>query len=311
MCIQTKKLLRSLQMFKRIGLFLLTNIAVIATVTIITQVFGLEPYMNANGINYQALLIFCSIWGMVGSFISLALSKFMAKRMMGVKIVEPNGQFSSLVNTVHRLAKAANLPKMPEVGVYDSPEVNAFATGPSKSNSLVAVSSGLLNSMTEDEVEGVLAHEIAHIANGDMVTMALVQGVVNAFVMFFARIAAFAVQNFLRGDDDDGEGFSFMINFVLIMVFQIAFGILGSVVVAFFSRYREFRADSGGARLAGREKMVAALKRLQSQFESGNFKDDEPSMNAMKISTKGSRFAALLSTHPPLSTRIKALEMNA
>jgi len=141
--------------------------------------------------------------------------------------------------------------------------------------------------------------------------MALVQGVVNAFVMFFARIAAFAVQNFLRGDDDEGEGFSFMINFVLIMVFQIAFGILGSVVVAFFSRYREFRADSGGARLAGREKMVAALKRLQSQFESGNFKDDDPSMNAMKISTKASRFAALLSTHPPLSTRIKALEMNA
>ncbi len=298
-------------MFKRVGLFLLTNIAVIAMVTIITQVFGLEPYMNANGLNYQALLIFCAIWGMVGSFISLAMSKFMAKQMMGVKIVEQNGQFSGLVNTVHRLAKAANLPKMPEVGVYDSPEVNAFATGPSKSNSLIAVSTGLLNGMTEDEVEGVLAHEIAHVANGDMVTMALVQGVVNAFVMFFARIAAFAVQNFLRGDDDEGEGFSYMINFVLIMVFQIVFGILGSVVVAFFSRYREFRADSGGAQLAGREKMVAALKRLQNQFERGNFNDDAPSMNAMKISTKASRFAALLSTHPPLSTRIKALQMNA
>lgn len=300
-------------MFKRVGLFLITNIAVIAMVTIITNLFGLEPYMNSYGINYQALLIFCGIWGMVGSFVSLMMSKWMAKMSMGVKIIEPHGQYSSLVNTVHRLAKAANLPKMPEVGIYNSPEVNAFATGPSKSNSLVAVSTGLLDNMTSDEVEGVLAHEVAHIANGDMVTMALIQGVVNAFVMFFARIAAFAVQNALRGDDEEGEGFSYMINFVLVIAFQIVFGILGSMVVAFFSRYREYRADSGGARLAGRGKMIAALQRLERQFEAGRFDKhaDNEAINAMKISSKGGRLSALLSTHPPLKTRIKALEMNA
>ena len=147
-------------------------------------------------------MIFCLVWGMVGSFISLQMSKWMAKRSMGVQVVEANGQFSNLVNTVHRLARMANLPKMPEVGVYESAEVNAFATGPSKSNSLVAVSTGLLRSMSEDEIEGVLAHEVAHIANGDMVTMTLAQGVINAFVMFFARVVAFAIDNALRSDND-------------------------------------------------------------------------------------------------------------
>ncbi len=298
-------------MFKRVGLFIITNIAIMAMITIVINVFGLEPYMSQYGQNYQSLLIFCAIFGMGGSFISLQISRWMAKRSMGVQLIEGNGQFSGLYNTVQRLSNSANLPKMPEVGIYNSPEVNAFATGPSKSKALVAVSTGLLDSMTQDEVEGVLAHEIAHIANGDMVTLTLIQGVVNTFVMFFARIAAFAVQNALRSDDDEGEGMGFFLNFALIMVFQMVFGLLGSIVVAFFSRYREYRADSGAARLAGREKMIAALKRLEAQHSAGRFvKNEDQAINAMKISSKDG-LMALLSTHPPLSSRIKALEMNA
>lgn len=297
-------------MFKRISLFLIMNIAVILTISIIMNLLGVKPYLNANGLDYEALLIFCGIWGMVGSFISLAMSKFLAKSMMGVQIIDSqNGQYSRLVNTVHRLANAANLPKVPEVGVYNSPEVNAFATGPSKSNSLVAVSTGLLNNMNEDEIEGVLAHEIAHIANGDMVTMALVQGVINAFVMFFARIAAFAIQNAMKSDDDDrpvGHSWSYILT---TMAFEMLFGFIGMFVIAGFSRHREFRADSGGAKLAGKDKMVNALKRLQVQFENGVFDKETEKMNAMKISSRNG-IMALLSTHPPLGDRIKALETN-
>jgi heat shock protein HtpX len=302
-------------MFKRIGLFLLTNIAVMITISIILNVLGVNHYITSQGLDYKSLLIFCGVWGLAGSFISLAMSKFMAKRMMGVEILDPNrrigGKYEFLVSKVHGLSKAANLPKMPEVGIYDSPEVNAFATGPSKSNSLVAVSSGLLNNLSEDEIEGVLAHEVAHIANGDMVTMALVQGVINAFVMFFARIAAFAIQNALRSDDDDspaGYGWSY---YLTTIVFELLFGFIGMFIVSFFSRYREYRADSGGAALAGRHKMISALKKLQSQFENGIFEKGDAKMNAMKISSKSSGLYALLSTHPKLEDRIKALELNA
>lgn len=299
-------------MFKRFFFFALVNIAVIATVSIILSVFGVNHYVTEAGLNYQSLLVFCAVWGMVGSFISLALSKFMAKKMMGVQIVEMNGSYSELVNTVHRLAKAANLPKMPEVGIYESGEINAFATGASKSSSLVAVSTGLLNRMNDDEVEGVLAHEIAHIANGDMVTMALVQGVINAFVMFFARIAAFAVESAMSSDDDDspsGHGFAYMMT---VFAFEIVFGILGSIVVAFFSRLREYSADQGGARLAGKSKMIAALKKLQSEYELDHFeKNPEQNMSMLKISSKESGFRALFSSHPKLSHRISQLELNA
>jgi heat shock protein HtpX len=291
---------------KRIFFFVLTNILVVATISIVMSVLGVQPYITAYGLNYEALLIFCSIWGFAGSFISLAMSKFMAKRMMGVQVLDPHGQYAGLVNRVHRLAKAAGISKMPEVGVYDSPEVNAFATGPSKNNSLVAVSTGLLQNMTEDEVEGVLAHEVAHVANGDMVTMALVQGVINAFVMFFARIAAFALQQAMRDEDDApvGGGWSYYLTTIL---FEVLFGFIGMFVVAYFSRYREYRADEGGAKLAGREKMISALQRLQQQFEANRFVKDDPKMNAMKISTKDGLFA-LLSTHPKLEDRIAALQ---
>lgn len=293
-------------MFKRIFLFMLTNILVLVSVSIFLRVLGVGHYLTAQGIDYSALMIFCLVWGFAGSGISLLLSKFMAKTMMGVQIVDDRGTYSELVRKVHMMARQAGISKMPEVGIYNSPEVNAFATGPTKNNALVAVSTGLLQQMNADEVEGVLAHEIAHVANGDMVTLALVQGVVNAFVMFFARIAAFALQNAMRGDRDDdrpvASGFAYHIS---VMVFEIFFSFLGMFVVAYFSRIREYRADKGGAQYAGKYKMIAALKKLQQKV---NFVDDsQDSLKAMKIaSNKG--FMNFLSTHPSLEDRIAALE---
>lgn len=292
-------------MFKRIFLFMLTNVLVVVTISIIMSVLGIGNYLTASGIDYSALLVFCLIWGFVGSGISLMLSKFMAKRMMGVEIVDDRGQYGELVRKVHMMAKQAGIQKMPEVGVYHSPEVNAFATGPSKNNALVAVSTGLLNQMNTDEVEGVLAHEVAHVANGDMVTMALIQGVVNAFVMFFARIAAFALQNALSGDDDERPAHGGFMYHMIVIVFEIAFSFLGMFVVAYYSRVREFRADKGGAQYAGKYKMVAALKRLQQKMD---FVDDsQDSVKAFKINSRKG-LMNFLSTHPSLEDRIAALE---
>ena len=264
--------------------------------------------MTDRGIDYGSLMAFCLVWGMGGAFISLGLSRMMAKWMMGVKVIDPNTrdpELGELVQTVHRLAQAANLPKMPEVGIYQSPEINAFATGPTKSRALVAVSTGLLQRMRRDEVEGVLGHEIAHVANGDMVTMTLVQGVVNAFVMFFARIIAFAVSQQVR------EESRFMVNFAVTIVLQIAFSMLGMFVIAGFSRYREFRADHGGASLAGRHKMIAALKALSANMTiqpDHHGERDQTAVATMKIFGRPGGMMALLSTHPPLAERIKRLE---
>lgn len=293
-------------MLKRIFLFTLTNILVMVTISLLVSFLGLNRYITAQGIDYQMMMGFCLVWGFAGAFISLAMSKFMAKAAMGVQIVDGRGQYSQLVNKVHQYARAAGLTKMPEVGIYNSPEVNAFATGPSKNNSLVAVSTGLLQQMNSEEVDGVLAHEVAHIANGDMVTMALIQGVVNAFVMFFARIAAFALQNAMRGDNDDdrpvASGWAYHIT---VMVFEIAFSFLGMFVIAYFSRIREFRADKGGAQYAGRHQMISALRRLKSKSEYVDDSNDQ--LKAMKIaSNKG--LMSFLSTHPSLDDRIAALE---
>jgi heat shock protein HtpX len=293
-------------MFKRIFLFMLTNILVMVTVSIVMSVLGLNSYLTSTGLDYQALMAFCLIWGFVGSGISLLMSKFMAKMMMGVQIVDDRGQYGELVRKVHLLAKTAGIEKMPEVGVYQSPEVNAFATGPTKNNALVAVSSGLLQQMNSEEVEGVLAHEIAHVANGDMVTMALVQGVVNAFVMFFARIAAFALSQAMSGDrDDDRPATSGMAYHLTVMVFEIAFSFLGMFVVAYVSRMREFRADTGGAKLGGKHKMIAALKKLKQRTEYVD--DSHEALNTLKISSKKG-VMNFLSTHPSLDDRIAALE---
>lgn len=289
-------------MLGRIGLFLLTNALFFVTFSILMNVFGLGHYIAEGGIQYQPLLIFCLIWGMGGSFISLLLSRFMAKKFYRIQVLDPSnaGEFAGLVNMVHQFSKQAGLPAMPEVGVYQSPDINAFATGPSKSKSLVAFSTGILQHMNQKELEGVAAHEIAHIKNGDMVTMALLQGVVNAFVMFLARIIAFAVSQRVS------DSYRFWVRFGVTIALDIIIGILGSMVVCWFSRRREFRADAGSAAIAGREEMVAALKSLQRIKQIGPMPEEPASMAAFRISS--GKKAMLFSTHPPLEERIKALQ---
>ena len=289
-------------MGKRIFLFVLTNLAIVATLTIIVSILGVNQGITADGIDIVPLAVFCFIYGMGGAFISLLISRWMAKRATGVHLVDGrtgNADLDWLYETVGRLTRQANLP-MPEVGVYESPEVNAFATGPSKSRSLVAVSSGLLRGMRRDEIEGVIGHEVAHIANGDMVTMTLLQGVVNAFVMFAARIVAHLMTR--SGDGRQSGGGMY---FLIVIVLQIVFGILGSIIVSWFSRQREFRADYGGATLAGKADMLAALRRLQANRELVDTRHE--ALATMKINGAG-RWMVLFSTHPPLETRIAALE---
>lgn len=300
-------------MFKRIFLMMLVNIGIMITISIVLNLLGVRPYLRAYGLDYQSLMIFCLVWGMGASFISLLISKQIAKWTMGVQIIEPSqmGTYGDIVRKVHTLAKGAGLRKMPEVGVYPGQEVNAFATGPSRNNSMVAVSEGLLRSMNNDEVEGVLAHEVAHIANGDMVTMTLIQGVVNAFVMFLARIAAFALGNLMRSNDNEREGGgSYFLQMIMVFVFEMIFGLIGAVIVAWFSRQREFRADSGGAKLAGTNKMVAALERLKRSVDGVSA--ENPAMASLKISgRREGGLKALFMTHPPLDERIEALRQRA
>jgi heat shock protein HtpX len=293
---------------KRILLFLTVNFLVLLTVSLVLNLLNIQPYLRAHGLDYNQLLTFCMIWGMAGAFISLALSRMMAKWMLGVAVIDPQtaqGPERQLVTLVYTLAKRAGLPAMPEVGIYDSPEVNAFATGPSKSRSLVAVSSGLLRRMNMQEVEGVLGHEVAHIANGDMVTMTLVQGIVNAFVMFFARVLAFAVTRLGKKEDDSRS--SPLLYSVLVFVFEMIFMLLGAMVIATYSRFREFRADAGGAHLAGRDKMIGALKALEKVADVQDPHADQPSIQAFKISNPQGimRFFA---SHPSLEERIARLE---
>jgi heat shock protein HtpX len=285
---------------KRILLFVVTNLAIMITLSLVLGLLGIGGFITPGGMDYAALMIFALVWGFGGAFISLALSRWMAKTAMGVQLIDGRtgqAELDWLYQTVAQLTRKAGLP-MPEVGIYDSPEVNAFATGPSRSRSLVAVSTGLLRSMRRDEVEGVLAHEVAHIQNGDMVTMTLIQGVVNAFVIFFARVIA----NIVRQMVD--ERISHLAYFVVSIVLDIALGVLGMVVVAWFSRAREFRADAGAATLSSRGNMIAALQRLAAN--KGLVDDSQPQLATMKIS--GKTMSALFSTHPPLEERIAALQ---
>ncbi|MCM2277438.1 MAG: protease HtpX [Oligoflexia bacterium] len=297
---------------KRIFLFIAVNFLVVITLNIVLRLFGVQPYLTAYGLDYNSLMAFCLVWGMGGALISLALSRVMAKWMMGVRVIDPDTRdpgAQELLQTVYQLARGAGLPAMPEVGIYDSPEVNAFATGPTRSRALVAVSSGLLNRMRRDEIEGVLGHEIAHVANGDMVTMTLVQGVVNAFVMFLSRAIAFAVAQAARGDRDerDRAGMSYGLYYMVSFVLEILFMILGSMVVAWFSRYREFRADEGGARLAGRQNMIQALEALRRTYELVD-PTAQPAIQALKISGRGSGLMRLFASHPALEERIARLQ---
>jgi heat shock protein HtpX len=294
-------------MGKRFFFFMLVNIFMVVTLSIIASLLGVGSYFSNRGIDYSNLIAFCLVWGMGGAFISLAISRMMAKWTMGLRVLAPNDQDPNarqLVATVHRLAQGAGLTTMPEVAIYDSPELNAFATGPTKNRSLVAVSTGLLRNMTSEEVEGVLGHEVAHIANGDMVTMTLIQGVMNAFVMALARVIAFAISNGLRrGDDDRG---SVIPSHFIVIILEMVLGIFAMMVVSWFSRYREFKADKGGATLAGRNAMVRALRRLEQGHDIVD-PESQPAMASLKISGRG--MMRLFSTHPPLRERIQRLEM--
>jgi len=293
---------------KRIFLFLVLNFAVILTIAFLLRLFNVQPFLTKTGINYYHLLFFCLIWGMGGAFISLLLSKSMAKWMMGVKIIDPestNEKERHLLRTVEELARRANLSTTPEVGVYEGKEVNAFATGPTQRHSLVAVSTGLLDHMKTNEIEGVLGHEISHIKNGDMVTMTLLQGVVNAFVIFLARILALALSGFGRGQNRSSFGTYYM----FVFLFEVVFMILGSLVVASYSRFREYRADKGGAEVAGKYQMIYALKALSSAQNRKDPKCEKAAFQALKISSAKKRgLIFLFSTHPPLEDRIERLK---
>lgn len=287
---------------KRIGLFLLTNIAVIAVAMITLNLLGVGSYMQGTSLDLGNLFMFALVFGFAGSFVSLAMSKWMAKMTTGAQVIEtPRNQDEQwLLDTVRKQAEKAGI-KSPEVAIYDSPEPNAFATGMSKNNSLVAVSTGLLRFMQRNEVEAVLGHEVAHVANGDMVTMALLQGVLNTFVIFFAKIVAYLVDRVVLKNEEAGHSWTFII---VDIVAQIVFGILASIIAMWFSRYREFHADNGGAYLAGKENMIAALKRLQT-MQPGELPDQ---MAAFGISAKPSSFGDLFKSHPDLNDRIAKLE---
>lgn len=291
----------------RILLFLGTNLAVILVASITLRLLGVESYLTAQGMNFNALLIFCFVFGMAGSLVSLFISKWMAKRSTGTVVIETpsNSTEQWLLDTVAELARDAGI-KMPEVGIFPAQQSNAFATGWNKDDALVAVSAGLLNRMRPEEVRAVLAHEIGHVANGDMVTLALVQGVLNTFVMFFARVVAHLIDSFLRRDDNEGLGFFGY--FAVVMVAEVVFGLIASAIVAWFSRFREYRADTAGAQLAGSGAMINALARLKAETEMPDQMPD--TLRAMAI-TKGqtrSLMERLFASHPPLDDRIRALK---
>lgn len=288
---------------KRIFLFVLTNLAVVAVISITLRLLGVDRWVTeTGGINFGALLVMSAVIGFAGSIVSLLMSKWSAKRMVGAQVIESPSDPTErwLVDTVRRQAQAAGIG-MPEVAIYDAPDVNAFATGWNRNAALVAVSTGLLHNMSRDETEAVLAHEISHVANGDMVTLALIQGVVNTFVIFLSKLFGYFVDRvLLKNDGRDGPGIG---AFVAEIVAQLVLGVLASTIVMWFSRQREYRADAGGANLAGREKMIAALERLKMNHEQATLPEQ---MAAFGISG-GKGFAKLFMTHPPLEERIEAL----
>ena len=287
---------------KRILLFLGTNIAIMLVLSLSVRLLGIQPYLSANGLNLGALLAFAAVMGFGGALISLAISKWSAKRALGVQVIDSPSTSTEfwLVETVRKYAQEAGID-MPEVGIYDSPEVNAFATGMRRNAALIAVSTGLLQQMTRQEAEAVIGHEVAHAANGDMVTLALIQGVVNTFVIFLSRVIGYLVDRVVF-KTERGNGPAF---FVTMSVAELVLGILASRIVMWFSRQREFRADTGGARLAGRQNMIAALERLQLAHTAPL----PDKMAAFGIAGGlGSGLRRLFMTHPPLDERIAALK---
>lgn len=300
-------------MLKRLGLLFLINILVVGTISLILSLFHIDPFLQGYGLDVRTLMVYCLIWGMGGAFISLALSKWLAKVLMGVRSISPhtsNPEALRLIQTVHSLSREAGIVPFPEVGIFESEQPNAFATGPSRRHSLVAVSSGLLRKMSQEELEGVIGHELAHIQNGDMVTMTLIQGVVNAFVMFLARILAYGASTALsrgRGRDTTKSSIPFCYRF-FVMLFEMGFMLLGMCLVGYYSRQREFRADRGGAKIAGKESMIAALeslRRLQERVRNPKV-EEHPAFQSLQISDRKHK-SNPLSTHPPLEERIRRL----
>jgi heat shock protein HtpX len=290
----------------RIILFLVTNLAIILVASLTLNILGVGPYLTSNGLDLGALLAFCAVFGFAGSFISLFISKWMAKRTTGTQIIEQprTAEEKWLVDTVAELAQKAGIG-MPEVGIFPSNAANAFATGWNKNNALVAVSSGLLSRFKADEVKAVLAHEVGHVANGDMVTLSLIQGIINTFVMFLARIVGYAVDSFLRrGDNSGGVGIGF---YIATFIAEMVFAVFAHMIVAWFSRRREFRADEAGADLASKQGMINALQRLQA--ESGQAQELSGQLTAFGISSiKKQGFMEMFASHPPLAARIEALQ---
>lgn len=284
---------------KRIFLLIATNLAVIVVLSVVASLLGVDRFLTQNGLNLGALLAFSAVFGFGGAFISLAMSKWMAKRSTGAKVItEPqNAAEMWLINTVQRQARSAGIG-MPEVAVFDAPEPNAFATGMNRNSALVAVSTGLMRTMTQDEIEAVLAHEVSHVANGDMVTLSLVQGVVNTFVMFLARAIGYVIDRAVfKNDRGIGPGYH-----ITVIVLQIVFGILASMIVCWFSRQREFRADAGGAHLAGKRKMISALERLKTGHAASSLPEPVAAFGFIGGAKK------FFMTHPPLEVRIAALK---
>ena len=289
---------------KRIALFVVTNLAVLAVIYVVLNILGVERILTENGtqLDLRALLVFSAVVGFSGSFISLAISKWMAKMSTGAHVISTpsNATESWLLNTVYRFADEAGI-RRPEVAIYDSPDVNAFATGPTRNNALVAVSTGLLSRLSQREVEAVLGHEVSHVANGDMVTLTLLQGVVNTFVIFLSRVIGFVVDRvLLRNERGTGPGF-----FLASLVAQILLGILASMIVMWFSRQREFRADAGGAKLAGRDSMIRALEGLRRSTQPAELPE---AIRAFGISGGRRGLGRLFMSHPPLEERIAALQ---
>lgn len=290
-------------MMKRIFLFVVTNLAILVVLSITLRLLGIDRILDAEGseLNFNALLVFSAVIGFGGSLISLAMSKWSAKHMTGAMVIEipSNSTEGWLMETVRRQARMAGIA-MPEVAIYDSPEINAFATGMNRNNALVAVSTGLLQKMNRDEAEAVLAHEVSHVANGDMVTLALIQGVVNTFVIFLSRVVGHVIDRAVF-KTEEGHGPAY---FITSLIAQLVLGILATIIVMWFSRQREFRADAGSAQLSGRNKMIAALQRLQQEYEPSHLPDK---MAAFGISGQKSQIGRLFMSHPPLEERIEAL----
>jgi heat shock protein HtpX len=290
---------------KRIFYFLVTNLAIVLVLSVTMRLLGVEPFLNANGLNLNSLLIFAAVMGFGGAFISLAISKWSAKKMSGAVTIENPKSLDEiwLMNIVKKQSETVGI-QMPEVAIFNSPVVNAFATGMSRNSSLVAVSSGLLEMMTKDEAEAVIGHEISHIANGDMVTLTLIQGVVNTFVLFFSRVIGYTVDKVIF-KTRQGTGPAF---FITMIISELLLGVLASIVVMWFSRQREYRADFGGGQLAGKQKMIAALQRLKIQYESSAL---PKSIAALGISgEQGIGLKELFSTHPSLDDRIARLQQD-